>query len=124
MNNITGLLVDVHSGVCVKKTIEDKLPAYYEALHCDLVEIVLRRIGGRRFCIVCDEEGLLKSGCRVSGIFTSGKPALVGSLFICHTSGSELASLTDNDFAHLRQYIVTLIYNDGTKNKAIKDIAY
>lgn len=23
MNNITGLLVDVHSGVCVKKTIED-----------------------------------------------------------------------------------------------------
>lgn len=124
MNKITGLLVDVHSGVCVKKTIEDKLSAYYEVLHCDLVEIVPRRIGGRRFCIICDEEGLLKSGCRVSGIFTSGRPALVGNLFICHTSGSDLDSLTDDDFAFLRGFIVTLLYNDGTQTKAIKDISY
>lgn len=124
MKEVTGLLVDVHSGECVKQSIEDDRHAYYKALHCDFVEIVYRSIGGRRFCIVCDEEGMLKSGCRVSGIYENGRPALVGSLFICHTSGSDLDSLTDDDFAFLRGFIVTLLYNDGTQTKAIKDISY
>ena len=107
---ITGILIDVHAGTASVATIEKGLDGYYKALWCDCIDITWRSIGGRRFCIVCDDEGLLKSGCRLSAIDSSGTPQLVGNLFVVQDDGEEdVRSLTPEEAVHVMQHTQKII---------------
>ena len=100
--SITGVLVDAHNARITRVKIPDTLESYYTALDCTTVDIVSRTIGGKRFEIVCDDEGLLKDEPKVSAVDMEGHAMLVGSLFVCNYGGNgELSSLTDADVAHV-----------------------
>ena len=60
MAEITGVLVNPDEKTVKKVTIEKSLDSYYKTLDCSCIDIVTRKIGGRRFDIICDDEGLYK----------------------------------------------------------------
>lgn len=83
------------------KTIKDELDIYYKELNCSTIDIVSRKIGKKRFDIVCDDEGLYNN--QIPTIFTpDGKVMIVGPVIICnHNTDGELESLTSNDILHI-----------------------
>lgn len=58
---LRGVLVDTETATIKIVTVEDNLRAFYEALHCDCIDIVSRVIAGIPVDIICDDEALLKN---------------------------------------------------------------
>lgn len=119
---IKGLYINPSKNISSFKTIEDELNAYYKLLDCSTIDIVSRKIGGKVFEIVCDDEGLLKQSPIVSAVDSDGHPALVGSLFICNSEGEHLSSLTPNDTDYLYEHIAFAICKDGTEIVVLTDV--
>lgn len=93
---------------------EGGLEEWYRLIKCDLIDIVSRKIGGRYFDIIADDEALLKAGGKVTGLDTEKQPMLVGNLVICNydsETGGE-TSLTDMDIAHIKEQLVILAQAD------------
>jgi len=98
MKTITGELIDVKNETAEKATIPAELDGYYDAIQCCCITIVSRTIGGRRFDIIADDEGLLKASPKISAIDDLGKPMLVGNLFVTQpTPDGDLRSLTEDE---------------------------
>lgn len=108
MKSIKGVLIDVKNGQARVAVIPDTLEGYYEAVDCDCIDIVARKIGGKYFEIVCDDEGLLKDNPKVSGIGVDGKPMLVGNLFVCGLKGGDLRSISDDDCTHVLNHLMLI----------------
>lgn len=102
MAKIHGILIK--NGQLSEAFLEDKLEVYYRELECDLIDIVNRKIGGKYFDIVCDEEGLYHDGFISMMTEDSQQPLLVGNLFICNHDGPNLASLEESDIKLIRQH--------------------
>lgn len=86
MCKITGVLIADGKATIVE--VDDDLDSYYKLLDCDLIDIVTRRIGGKYYDIICDEEGLLKDDPAVGMVNEfDGRVMLVGRLFICQHDG-------------------------------------
>ena len=97
----------------------DHLTDYYKYLNCELVDITSRKIGGKYFDIVADDEGLLKEPRIVSALDTEGQPALVGNLLFCNydpETGEEV-SLTDEDIQLLRDNVRFAAVRDAEGNE-------
>jgi len=58
------------------------LDDYYRLLGCTTVDIVGRKIGGKWYDIICDDEGTFVENPKISAINEDGEPMLVGSLLI------------------------------------------
>ena len=56
------------------------LQDYYRLIGCDCIEITNREIRGKRYDIICDDEGLLKAEPQVSAVNGRGEAMLVGNL--------------------------------------------
>ena len=115
-NTITGVLLDAYEKRADRAEIPDELNAYYRALDCSCIDIVSRRIGGKRFDIVCDDEGLFKEDCRISAFDRNWQPMLCGSLFVCKSHEGELVGLTEAEVSHVLRHvrkIPTRRYPDG-----------
>lgn len=109
---IKGLLVN-NTGFKIV-TLEPTLENYYELLECDLIDITVREVAGKRFNIVCDDEGLHKHNNHVSAYNFETRDGLVGNLLIANDDGKgNLSSLSNED--------INLILNKGTLH--IKDDA-
>lgn len=106
---ITGMLIDVANEKATVETIDNELHAFYEILGCSLIEAPTRRIGGRkgrRYNIICDEEGLFAETPKISAIDNMGQPQLVGNLFIVNANDEgEFTSLTADDIKYLERFI-------------------
>lgn len=104
-----GLLLDIKNNKTQVVEAEG-LEQYYELLSCQIVDIVNRRIGRKRFEIICDDEGIFKEDCKISAINNLGQPMLVGSLLICGKADmeGELTSLTDKEIAYIQERIQTM----------------
>ncbi len=61
-----------------KLNIKDDLQNYYNLIECNSIDIVRRKIGKRRFNIVCDDEGMLTEEPKISAISNLGEVRLVG----------------------------------------------
>ena len=73
-------------------------------------------IRGKRFDIVCDDEGLFKEDCRISALDRDWQPMLCGSLFVCKSHEGELVGLTEAEVSHVLRHvhkIPTRRYPDG-----------
>lgn len=115
-NTITGVLLDAYEKRADRAEIPDELSAYYRALDCRCIDIVSRRIGGKRFDIVCDDEGLFKEDCRISAFDRDWQPMLCGSLFVCKSHEGKLVGLTEAEVSHVLRHvrkIPTRRYPDG-----------
>lgn len=105
MAEITGVLLDAYNDMTVVMTVEAELQSYYTMLDCSCIDIVSRKIGGKWFDIVCDDEGLLVDDPKISAINNLGRPMLVGNLFIVKHKGDDIGSLTEKDIEHVMKHI-------------------
>lgn len=91
----------------VKLVFADDLGEFYEYIQCRCIDIVRRKIGGREFEIIVDDEGLLVDNPIVSALDKSLEAMLVGNLLIAGSEviEGELTGLKDEDIEHIRKYI-------------------
>lgn len=94
------------------QAIENNLKEMYRLLHCQCIDITERSIGGRRYSIVLDDEGLLIDKPIMSAVASEDNiPMLAGALFICKSvydmgeMGTVLASLDNDDCDNIIQHI-------------------
>lgn len=100
---LLGVLFDTETSRAKAVHLDDSLESFYKALHCTTIDIVGRTVGDKHFNIVCDDEALLQSDCRISGITPFFEATLFGSLFVvgpCDEVGN-LTSLTKADVKHI-----------------------
>ena len=99
----------------IKFVYTESLDDWYDYLNCRTIDIVRRKIVGKYFNIICDDEALLKDKPQPSGIDVTGFPMLYGNLLVAGVEvvEGELTSLTDDDIDHLLSYmteITTSVY--------------
>jgi len=100
------LLLNVYEDTLTVIDIEPELEAYYKALDCDCVDVVVRKIGRRKFDVMRDDEGLLKANAKISAIDNLGRTMLVGNLMFFHHDGlGNLFGLSHDDIDHLTKCI-------------------
>lgn len=101
------VLIDVEKEETSMLTIDDDLDTYYKLLNCSTIDIVTREIGGKRFDIICDDEGTFKCPQKISAINDLGMPMLVGNLIICGEADKEgyCTSLSTDDALHIMKYV-------------------
>lgn len=90
---LLGVLVDVENKKVEAIEIADDLEKYYEILNCTCIDIVQRRIGRKKFTIICDDEGLFSVAPKISAINNLGQAQLVGNLFIVAAGSDEDGNL-------------------------------
>lgn len=108
---LRGVLVDVEKETVSVVEIPDELDEFYRILNCSCIDIVLRRIGGRkRYNIVCDDEGLYKDPQKISAIDNMGQAQLVGNLFIVGGTDQDgnLLSLWDSDIMWILDKVIKI----------------
>lgn len=108
MKKIKGVLLDTETQSISVIELDDKLEAFYAALHCSLIEAVTRSIGGQNFTIVCDEEGTFANDPKISAANLLGNVMFVGSLFICQTNGENFSGVTDEEANYIMKHCRTL----------------
>lgn len=107
MEKMKAVLIDVRHDTASVIEIEKSLEAYYDAIGCDIIDIVNRRIGRKRFLIICDDEGLY-NGPKISAIDNLGQCMLVGNLIVCNDGGEDVAGLSDKDAKYVMERVVRL----------------
>lgn len=98
--------------------IKDNLESYYNLVGTDIIDVVTRKINGKAYDVICDEEGLFKHDCVISAINAQGRFQLVNSLVIVGCSDSEgcETSLKDEDvnaIMHKIYRIKTVMHPEG-----------
>lgn len=108
-----GLLLDVMQNK-VEVVEVNGLDDYYRLIGCSLIDITQRKIAGKYYEIICDDEGLLKENPKISAINDMGQPMLVGNLIIAEEVDEDgnLTDLLDADIKHIRENI----HHMGTRN--------
>lgn len=63
-------------------------------------------IRGKRYEIICDDEGTFKAYPRISAIDDMGNAMLVGNLIVCGQADEEgnLTDLTEADIKHIKEF--------------------
>lgn len=112
MKRLTGVFVDVVNEKIELKTLETNdgsmLDEYYKLLNCRSIDIVQRKIGGKHYDIICDDEGLLfedwKPAMAIVDENSEIKQLLAGNLFIVlNDNQRNLRSLTTEDAIRIFQ---------------------
>lgn len=89
---------------------EANLDEYYRLLDVTCIDIVERKIGGKYYDIICDDEGLLKDDIIKSMISSRSETMLVGNLLICNSDDEGYEqSLSDEDIKNILSKKRTLL---------------
>ena len=112
-------LIDSKTDECKTVDIEPSLDEYYRLIRCECIDITLRRICGRHYNIVVDDEGLLKPNRASALCVTEGiDEVLAGSLLIFGVNLEEcdedFQTLTDEDILGILSCIKQFEFNDGS----------
>ena len=115
---ITGLLIDVFNSKMELLAVDGEFSTYYDLLDCRLVEMPYRRVGGKYFQFICDEEGRYSHGDNPipSAVNDDLEVMLYGSLFVTNIGkNDEPTSLTEEDVSILLSNIK--LYDNPTNGK-------
>lgn len=108
-----GYLIDPEGWACVVE-LPSSLEGYYNLLDCEAIDIVSRKIGGKYYDIVCDDDGLFRDTVSVSAVDNNGEAMLVGKLLICNHDGKgNEASLTQDDILNIEANICRRVFVKG-----------
>lgn len=127
---LKGMLVDVEKGKVVIGKFKDDLDEFYKLLNCRCIDIQSRRVGfGDRYLnFIVDDEGLLRSDCRISALQAGGQPMFVGNLLVFGPADEfgELMELSDADISALRDSVRHIgdIMNPGNPWPVLTNLRY
>ena len=95
-----GLLI---KGMDVTEVEVNGLEDYYREMEIDCIDIVTRKIGGKRYDVICDDEALLKENPIPTMFDVEGMPMLCGNLIIAGLADEEgnMTDLTDEDMVRI-----------------------
>lgn len=85
------------------------LEEWQRLIGCRVIDIACRKIGGKYFDFIIDDEGLFRQGAKVTVLNAEQKAVLVGNLIICNfdSEGNE-TTLTDEDIRLIENHLVVL----------------
>ena len=109
---MVGYLVDVMNGICGTVEIREgkHLEDMYRLIGCRCIDITVRRVNGRPYNIVCDDEGLLYDDPTVSAMGTDMRPQLVGNLILFGIAPDmDTRSLTDEELGEIDEAVREVI---------------
>lgn len=89
--------------------MEDKLQNYYNALHCDCIDITQIEVEGVEFDVICDDEGLLKENITPS-IYINDDYMIFGNVLLCHSENGELTTILPWEISMLKQNLALAIW--------------
>lgn len=100
------IIINITDNYVKTLDIKDTLETYYELINCRCIDIVERKIGGKYYDIVCDDEGLLKEN-NISAIESGSLDVMmVGNLVITNHDGKgNLTGLTKEDINNIYENI-------------------
>lgn len=111
-------LIDVQNEkACVVET-DSTLESYYKLLACNTIDIVTRKINGKYYDIIVDDEGLYSDDVRISAITPEGENMLVGNLLVLNCpdrndeDGNE-RGLDDEDVQRISKKVSTSMFRNG-----------
>ena len=114
MKKLRGFYIGVYGDPTAKElAIEDHFEKLQETIDCRCFTIVQRKIGGKYYDIVADDEGLFVENAVPSAVNSRGEVMLVGNLFICRHKGPDLKSLTDNEVAAIKKNLRLIVTTRG-----------
>ena len=91
-------LLDVNGKTAKAMDVAGGLDCWYRLIGCDTIDIVTRKVGGRKFDIICDDCGLMSEHPIISAVDAQYEPMLVGSLvFAHHDAEGNTTGLVDGD---------------------------
>ena len=94
--------------------IPNSLDGYYKLLDCKTIDIVSRKIGGKYYDIVCDDDGLFRDNPQISMIDGTGMAMIVGKFLICNHDGhGNEASLTQDDILNIEANVCRRVFVKG-----------
>lgn len=105
---IKAYLIDVEHETHKMVEIENRLEDYYRELQCSVIDIQERRLGGRTYDIICDDEGLFRDPAKISAIDNLGQPMFVGNLLVVRSDNGETTTLTDDDVDFVSGLVETM----------------
>lgn len=92
------MLINPNEEDVVVLNIKDKLEDYRKYLECEHIDITTRLIGGKEYCIVCDDEGRFDSENKISAASYSNKEDnFVGKIIIANDGEEHLKGLNEAD---------------------------
>lgn len=90
------------------KAIENNLSAFYSEIECQYIDILKRRIKGKWYSVICDEEGLNQEDPIITALSASNQyDKIVGTVIITgvENENGDLASLADEDVNNISSRI-------------------
>lgn len=101
--------------------IEDKLMTYSNLLHCDLIDITMRAIGGKNYNIIVDDEGFYNSPNAISALNPYDRECvLVGSLLIVSGEVDEeggTLGLKDEEIEQILHNVIPYFYKSDDRTE-------
>ena len=114
MKKLTGFYIGVYGTPAAEtRTINDDVDELQKIVDCRCFDIAHRKIGGKYYDIICDDEGLFRDKPTPSAVNSNGEVMLVGNLFICRHKGPNLTSLTDRDVEAIKDELRYLVGGGG-----------
>ena len=111
------LVLDVLTGKGFYEAECNALDDFYKELQCGTFDIARRKIGGKRFDIFVDDEGLYAERIIPSVIDKSYKPMLVGNAIFSNTDNmGETVSLSDEDIETIKNAAIDVFDVDSGNN--------
>lgn len=104
-----GLLIDVHNAK-IQEVEVSELDDYYKWIGCENIDITSRKIGGRIYDIICDDEGFFHDPVLVSAVDSEKNAMLVGKLIVMGNSDGDeiLHGLSDEELKHLKKNLADI----------------
>ena len=118
-----GLLIKELDAQLVKaNTLDD----YYRLLEVDTIDIVTRKINGKYYDIVCDDEALLKESPIPRVLDKEQKPMIFGNVIIAGVADSEgnMTDLSNEDIFQIMKNLGTIVLTDGRRYTCLLDVEY
>lgn len=118
METLQCFLVDVKNATARAIDVKPDLQEYYRLLECYTIDIQTRKVGGKSFDFICDDEALMmeaKTSAVTTNLQGSWEPMFFGNLLVTGVAdeNGKQTSLTEKDVNFLKMFLITGITKEG-----------
>ena len=119
MESLHCFLIDVKNMRAQAVDVMDGLQGYYRLLDCYSIDIQTRKVCGKSFDFICNDEALMVQGARTSAVTTNLEgglePMFFGSLLVTGVAdeNGRQTSLTETDVNLLKRRLIRGITKEG-----------